>query len=205
MPQPPEENERARLLRLSADHILAHGIAGLSLRGIGKAVGSNNRMLLYYFGSKEELIAAALGEAGGRFPLLEQVFALLDDHDQPLRTRLEAAWELLSADENLPFHRVFFEALGLAGYQRGRFDAFLDAVATTWRGRVVTALRAEGVPAAEADDLARELVSLWRGLQLDLLTAGDRAATLRVNAAAAVSFAARAEAAASSRSLDSLD
>lgn len=201
MPQPPEENERTRLLRLSADHILAHGVAGLSLRGIGKAVGSNNRMLLYYFGSKEELIAAALTEAGGRFPLLERIFELLDDRDQPLRTRLEAAWELLSADENLPFHRVFFEVLGLAGYQRGRFDAFLDAVATTWRVRVATALRAEGVPADEADDLARELVALWRGLQLDLLTAGDRAATLRVNAAAADSFAARAGALASSRSL----
>lgn len=91
--------------------------------------------------------------------------------------------------------------LGLAGYQRGRFDAFLDAVATNWRGRVATALRAEGVPADEAEDLARELVSLWRGLQLDLLTAGDRTATLRVNAAAAVPFAARAGAAASSRSL----
>ncbi|MDH6222357.1 TetR/AcrR family transcriptional regulator [Streptomyces pseudovenezuelae] len=201
MSQPPEENERTRLLRLSADHILAHGVAGLSLRGIGKAVGSNNRMLLYYFGSKEELIAAALTEAGGRFPLLERIFELLDDRDQPLRTRLEAAWELLSADENLPFHRVFFEVLGLAGYQRGRFDAFLDAVATTWRGRVATALRAEGVPADEADDLARELVALWRGLQLDLLTAGDRAATLRVNAAAAASFAASAGAAAASRSL----
>lgn len=201
MSQPPEENERTRLLRLSADHILAHGVAGLSLRGIGKAVGSNNRMLLYYFGSKEELIAAALAEAGARFPLLERVFELLDDRDQPLRTRLEAAWELLSADENLPLHRVFFEVLGLAGYQRGRFDAFLDAVATNWRGRVATALRAEGVPADEAEDLARELVSLWRGLQLDLLTAGDRTATLRVNAAAAVPFAARAGAAASSRSL----
>ncbi|MFI9756470.1 TetR family transcriptional regulator [Streptomyces sp. NPDC051963] len=201
MSQPPEETERTRLLRLSADHILAHGVAGLSLRGIGKAVGSNNRMLLYYFGSKEELIAAALTEAGGRFPLLERIFELLDDRDQPLRTRLEAAWELLSADENLPFHRVFFEVLGLAGYQRERFDAFLDAVATNWRGRVATALRAEGVPAEQADDLARELVSLWRGLQLDLLTAGDRMATLRVNAAAAAAFAARAGAAASSRSL----
>ena len=200
MSQPPEETERTRLLRLSADHILAHGVAGLSLRGIGKAVGSNNRMLLYYFGSKEELIAAALTEAGGRFPLLERIFELLDDRDQPLRTRLEAAWELLSADENLPFHRVFFEVLGLAGYQRGRFDAFLDAVATNWRGRVATALRAEGVPADQADDLARELVSLWRGLQLDLLTAGDRMATLRVNAAAAAAFAARAGAAATSRS-----
>ncbi|WP_210590273.1 TetR/AcrR family transcriptional regulator [Streptomyces sp. GESEQ-35] len=200
MSQPPEETERTRLLRLSADHILAHGVAGLSLRGIGKAVGSNNRMLLYYFGSKEELIAAVLTDAGGRFPLLERIFELLDDRDQPLRTRLEAAWELLSADENLPFHRVFFEVLGLAGYQRGRFDAFLDAVATNWRGRVATALRAEGVPADQADDLARELVSLWRGLQLDLLTAGDRAATLRVNAAAAAAFAARAGAAASSRS-----
>jgi AcrR family transcriptional regulator len=188
----PEESERARLLRLCADHIVAHGVAGLSLRGIAQAVGSNNRMLLYYFGSKEQLITAALTEASRRFPLLEPVFELLEDRSQRLRARLEAAWETLSADENLPFHRVFFEVLGLAGYQRGRFDAFLGAVATDWRERAAAALRADGVPADAADDLARELISLWRGLQLDLLTAGDRAATLRVNAAAAASFADRA-------------
>ncbi|MER5179430.1 TetR/AcrR family transcriptional regulator [Streptomyces sp. NPDC002896] len=194
MPDFPDESERARLLRLSADHILAHGVAGLSLRGIGQAVGSNNRMLLYYFGSKEGLITAALTEAGRRFPLLELVFELLEDRRHPLRTRLETAWETLSADENLPYHRIFFEVLGLAGYQRERFDAFLGAVGKDWRERAAAALRADGVPADSADDLARELISLWRGLQLDLLTAGDRAATLRVNAAAAASLTERATA-----------
>lgn len=186
--------ERDRLLRLAADHVLEHGVAGMTLRGLGQAIGTNNRMLLYYFGSKEELISAALAEASRRFPVLARAFAVLEDRRRPLPERITAAWEAVAAAENLPFHRTFFEVLGLAVHQRGRFDAFLEAVGTDWHGQVSACLRTEGVPGPAADDLARELVAVWRGLQLDLITSGDRAGTDRANAAMAASIAVRAQA-----------
>ena len=40
----------------------------MTLRSVGAAIGTNNRMLLYYFGSKEKLIAETLLEASRRFP-----------------------------------------------------------------------------------------------------------------------------------------
>ena len=45
--------------------------------GIARAVGSNNRMLLYYFGSKERLLEAASEIAIERFPHLAAVFERL--------------------------------------------------------------------------------------------------------------------------------
>ena len=193
-PAPPATPERDRLLRLTADYVLEHGVAELSLRRLGQAIGTNNRMLLYYFGSKEELILAALYEASRSFPVLASAFAILEDRRQPLADRITTAWEAVADDGNLPFHRTFFEVLGLAAHQRGRFDAFLDSVGTDWRRHAAACLRRDGVPGPAADDLARELVAVWRGLQLDLITSGDRAGTDRANAAVAASIAARAEA-----------
>ncbi len=200
MPDTPALSERGRLLRLTADYILEHGVADLTLRKLGSAIGTNNRMLLYYFGSKEELITAALAEASGRFPILSEAFVIMDDQLRPLRERIAAAWEAVAAAENLPFHRTFFEVLGLAAHQRGRFDSFLGSVGSEWRERIAVSLGGD-VPEATADDLARELVALWRGLQLDLVTSGDRAGTDRVIASAAESIARRAATAAAAPGL----
>jgi AcrR family transcriptional regulator len=41
-------------------HLTTHGVVELSLRPLAKAVGSSPRVLLYYFGSKEEMMVKAL-------------------------------------------------------------------------------------------------------------------------------------------------
>jgi AcrR family transcriptional regulator len=188
--------ERERLLRLAADYVLEHGVSELSLRRLGQTIGTNNRMLLYYFGSKEKLISAALVAASHRFPAVNGAFVVLEKPGRPLAERITGAWEEIAARENLPFHRLFFEVLGLAAYQQGQFDTFLRAVGTQWREQAAATLRRDGVPEPAAGELAQELVALWRGLQLDLITTGDREAARRVNAAAAAALAERAATAA---------
>ncbi|GAA0939705.1 TetR/AcrR family transcriptional regulator [Pseudonocardia zijingensis] len=190
------EPERDRLLRLIADYVLEHGIAGMTLRGLGGAIGTNNRMLLYYFGSKEQLIAQALGEAAQRFPAFTAGMAALDEPGVPLVDRLQAAWRGIAAPENLPFLRLFFEIFGQAAHNPGRFDGFLARVGHDWTNQVAKALEAEGVPAAEAAALGREIVAVWRGLQFDLLSTGDADAVAASYAGTADAFAQRCEAAA---------
>ena len=48
------------LLDAIVAYIAANGIAELSLRPLAKAVSSSPRVLLYYFGSKENLVAEAI-------------------------------------------------------------------------------------------------------------------------------------------------
>ena len=50
------KQSREKLLPLMAAHILAHGMAGASLRPLAKAAGTSDRMLIYHFGNKERLI-----------------------------------------------------------------------------------------------------------------------------------------------------
>lgn len=170
----PQVTERERLRARVADHCVEHGVSDLTLRGVAQAVGSNNRMLLYYFGSKEGLISEALAEAMSRFPQLQGTFDALEAPERALQDRLLSAWRAISAEPNLPYLRLFFEVFGLAVHRPARFADVLTSVGNEWSQRVALTLRGEGVPAAEARVMARELVALWRGLQFDLLATGDR-------------------------------
>jgi AcrR family transcriptional regulator len=177
--------ERGRLLSLVADHVLEHGVSDLTLRSISQGVGSNNRMLLYYFGSKERLLAEAITEAAQRFPRLALVMDRLRDDDRPLDVRLRAAWLDIVAEENLPYLRLFFELFGLAAHQPEKYGVFLDNVGTDWVERLAAVLADAGAPEGTARDLAVEVVALWRGLQFALLSGTSRAEVDRAHAASA--------------------
>ncbi len=185
-----EMPERDRLRALVADYCLLNGVATLTLRSVSDAVGTNNRMLLYYFGSKEEMIAEALTEAKARFPGVEKAFEILADRDLTLVDRLQSAWRSIAAPDNVEYLRLFFEVFGLAVREPERYAHFIDG-GRSWPRRVARILRAEGVPTAEARTMARELVALWRGMQFDLLAGGNRKAVEAMHDEAAERFAGR--------------
>jgi AcrR family transcriptional regulator len=53
-------SRRDELLDLVTDHVLEHGLIGLTLRPVAAAIGTSDRMLLYHFGSRDELVAAVV-------------------------------------------------------------------------------------------------------------------------------------------------
>ncbi len=55
------DDRREAALERMADHLLRHGLAGASLRPMAAAAGTSDRMLLYYFKDKDELLTATLG------------------------------------------------------------------------------------------------------------------------------------------------
>lgn len=59
-------DRKTELVQALTDHVLAHGLGGASLRPLAAAVGTSDRMLLYYFPDKPALIAAILEEVAGR-------------------------------------------------------------------------------------------------------------------------------------------
>ena len=55
-----DQAHRSALLERVVDYAQEHGIAELSLRPLGEAVGASPRTLLYYFKSKDDMLAEAL-------------------------------------------------------------------------------------------------------------------------------------------------
>src|SRR3954453_4161796 len=59
-------NQREELLERATDHVLAHGLIGLSLRPVAAAVGTSDRMLIYHFTSRDALVSAVVARATER-------------------------------------------------------------------------------------------------------------------------------------------
>jgi AcrR family transcriptional regulator len=161
--------ERERLLALATDVCLAEGVSTLTLRSLGTAVGSNNRMLLYYFGSKERLVLEALAEAARRHWVLSDA---VPAEPGEMEAWLCRSWRALVAPANRAFMRLFLEVAGLAVQHPDRFTGFVASL-EPFTTLVVASLRNQGAAPAEARDLATEIVALWRGLQYELAAGGD--------------------------------
>jgi AcrR family transcriptional regulator len=202
----PGGSRREQLLQQIVDYVIAHGIAELTLRRLAESTGSNNRMLLYYFGSREGIIVEALVNAELRFPTMQGMLVVIDDPARDLGDSLAHAWDIIADPANLPFHRLFFQVFGLAGFERDRFADLLSTIGSEWLGHVAAAIERQGLDAARAEAFAHEVVALWRGLQATLIGLGvadgvNRAAhsataalVARIRAQAAAQLAPRADA-----------
>ena len=59
-------DRREELLDQVTDHVLEHGLIGLTLRPVAAAIGTSDRMLIYHFGSRDGLVSAVVAQAGAR-------------------------------------------------------------------------------------------------------------------------------------------
>ena len=168
---------RAKLLDEIVDYILSNGLAGLSLRPLAAGVNTSPRMLLYFFGSKEQLISDALAQ----IRLRQQA-----DFERALagpgrrRERLLRAWSAWSSPRMGKFWRFCFGVYGLAFQNPKQFAVFLEQFIGDWLPPFEQALGAAGFSPERARSLATLSLAAMRGLQLDLLATGERA---RIDAA----------------------
>jgi AcrR family transcriptional regulator len=138
-------SRRDELLEKAYAYVLEHGLAGMSLRPLAAAIGSSPRVLLFLFGSKDELVRALLARA--RADELEHA-------DGPLEV-----WEWLAA----PAHRGLL-TLWVEAYARSLADPSGPWVGFA-RGTVEDWLALLG---GDTGALA-----VLRGAMLDLLATGD--------------------------------
>jgi AcrR family transcriptional regulator len=159
---------RERLLTAAVEQI-AHGGADQSLRALAGTIGTSHRMLIYHFGSREGLLTAVAREVERR-----QRAAL--DPDLPPAEAARAFWRHLT-DETLRHNeKLFFQLYGQAlGGTPGTAE-FLDRVIADWLPPLESLLARFGVPEPDRAAQARLGLAVARGLLLDLVTTGDRAA-----------------------------
>lgn len=160
MASPPDRSRRAQLLDKLVDEFAAGGVGDRSLRDIAAAVGTSHRMLLHYFGSREDLLVAIVGEVERR-----QMTVLPDLPSDPA-DHFAAMWADVRRPELRQFERLFFECYARAANGEQPFDRMVPGAVDDWLE--LTAGLAE--PAATRLGLA-----VIRGLLLDLVATGDDA------------------------------
>jgi AcrR family transcriptional regulator len=107
---PPGSPRRAELLSACYGYVLEHGLAGLSLRPLAAATGTSPRVLLYLFGSKEQLVRELLARA--RQEQISLITGLLgpDVPDGGFEQLADRLWDLPSSPGQRPMVRLTYEA-----------------------------------------------------------------------------------------------
>jgi AcrR family transcriptional regulator len=167
-----DERHRGELLERIVDYVMANGLADLSLRPLAAALGSSPRVLLYYYRSKEELIAEVLGRA--RLRQRDLFASSLPRDPQSYAETIRAAWALMSAPQNEPVFRLFFEVYGLALQDRTRFAGFLRAAVDDWLAYLEAPALRDGYADRDARAIATVMLAGFRGFLLDLCATGER-------------------------------
>jgi AcrR family transcriptional regulator len=163
-PKRPEELRGAIL-----EYLIEHGVSDLSLRPLAKAVGTSPRVLLYYFGSREKMLAM-----------------LFEDIRQQQRTKYggtsaatlgeacRAAWADFMTTGQEKHFRLYFEAYGLALRNPELYRDFLDSTIEDWLNSIAGPLSADGADRSQARALASVVLAGMRGFMLDYCTTRDR-------------------------------
>jgi AcrR family transcriptional regulator len=171
---PTSTDPRSRLLDAALDHVAGHGVGDLSLRQLAAALGTSHRMILYHFGSKEGLLVEVVRAMEAR---QRAVWTDLDGDDGMSPAELaRELWRRLTDPALAPHERLFFEMYGQALQGRPGTTALLDGIVDSWVEPATESAVARGMPAADARAHARLGLAVIRGLLLDLLATGDRAA-----------------------------
>ena len=104
---------RAVIVERLADHVLAHGLVSASLRPLGKAAGTSDRMLLYYFSDKTEIIAATLQYIAER--MVSLLSARTATEPLPLRELIMHLSSAVLDEQFWPYMCVWLELASRAG------------------------------------------------------------------------------------------
>lgn len=190
---PPDESSarRGELLDGAVAWAIEHGLADLSLRPVARSLGTSDRMLLYYFGTKDELVAAVVDRAAdGLAAALELV---LDDLSRSPKAFVEGIWGLLTDPAAQGVVDLFLELFVLTRRRGEPYRSASSRVTARWIELAVPALVAMGVPARRAPGVvAAALAQLDGGILLAAAGAtDDQLAAVRKAAVATIEAARR--------------
>jgi AcrR family transcriptional regulator len=162
MPRPPDDRRRQELLDGLIEAVARDGIGTRSLRDIADALGTSHRMLIHYFGSRDEMLLAIVEEVERRQT------ATLDELPEQPGDAIAAMWADLRRPELWPFERLFFECYSRGAQGEAPFSRLVPYAVDGWLDAVDTRSGGTADPA-----LVRLGLAVLRGLLLDLVATGD--------------------------------
>ncbi|MFF7597183.1 TetR/AcrR family transcriptional regulator [Streptomyces mirabilis] len=176
MPRPPDPAKRRDLLDQVREYMIRNGLADLSLRPLAWALGTSDRMLLYYFGTKERMVAEALA-LDERRPLLRARSLLgADGADRDpawLRGFMEEVWQRFSTPDLRAALPLYLEIMVTGLLRPDRYAPVVRDALTEWKDLLTSVFRGMGLPEARARTEAVLLVNACFGLVAGPVVEGD--------------------------------
>lgn len=171
-----ETNTRREALGEAAtDYALDHGLIGLSLRPLAAAVGTSDRMLLYHFQDKDDLVAAVLRISNDRS--VADVRAL--PRAAGVRRAVAELWDACTTGQLERCQRLYVQAAALGLLGREPYLSVVRESNKRWVEALVDYLVDAGASRPHARRAATLVDATFMGLQLDLAIEPGAAALRR--------------------------
>ncbi len=160
---PKTEKRRQKIVGAAVAHLIEHGLQNSGLRAIAQSAGMSDRMIMYYFETKDDLVSEALTVISDH---------LADGMEHSLPSKKVTAQQLLDAlldqeqsDESLAILRLFFEVIGLAMRGAEPFTSIAAQILQRSEERIRARLR------VDQQHRARDVLARLEGeLMIRLLT-----------------------------------
>jgi len=117
----PKSEQREQALGRICAHMLGTGLSETSLRQLAGAADISDRMLLYYFKNKNEVLTTAMQRIA--MQLLIQIGGSVPaDETYSVSEFLTLAADMTRSPEMVPFMRLFIESIAAAARKEAPFD-----------------------------------------------------------------------------------
>ena len=151
------------LAEQATDYVLEHGLIDLSLRPLAAALGTSDRMLLYHFQDKNDLVATVLNISNERS--VQGIRELAPSRD--VRQAVIDLWGAVSTPEQARCGRLYVEAAALGVLGAEPFASVVSGANQVWLQTLADHLVASGLRASDAGRAARLVEAAFMGFQLD--------------------------------------
>lgn len=124
------KHTKEELLGAALDAALEDGLSQLTFGRLAKRLGTSDRVVVYYFPSKSDLVGDVVAAMGVRLQ-----HALAPAFDTPAAGHLDLvrrAWPVLAAVEHDRTFALFFEANGLAAVGREPYATLVPTLVEAW-------------------------------------------------------------------------
>jgi AcrR family transcriptional regulator len=123
-------HSRDDLLEAAVAVAIEHGIDATTFAAVGRRAGASDRMVVYYFPTKADLLTAVLLSLGGRLQqMLEDAFGA---RPLPPPLLLRRSWPILATPEADAVFAVYFQVIGHASAGLEPYASLARAQTHAW-------------------------------------------------------------------------
>lgn len=152
------QDKRAQVVDQLAVHFLNTGLSDTGLRRLAEVAGTSDRMLLYYFANKDELVAAVLEHiAGGLTSALTELFGTTPSAPDKV---LETLWVAAKNQAFKPHLRLWLDLAAHANRGDPLFLSISQQISAGWIAWLANLL---AVPDADKNAIAALILAAVDG------------------------------------------